>query len=151
MPFGLPFPPMRRSCRFIPHLLCAADTSKEVLGSCFRGRVGKTEQALRELTQALGGQITTERKKGRSLLKTKHLVQEHAWQREQSWNEDEQQARALSSPELAQRYALARQEATWTNWETEFHYRQRGGGTSEHAVVTKTWTSSSSARVYLKL
>lgn len=65
-PCGLHFPPRRRSCRFIPHLLCAADTAKQVQGSSFRERhVGKTERASRELTQAPGGQV----RKVKSLLR----------------------------------------------------------------------------------
>lgn len=122
LPFRLHFPPLRCSCRFIPHLLCAADTAKQVQGSSFRERhVGKTEQALHELTQAPGGQVTVERKKGRSLLRPSSRSIRTPGNQNKAGMEDEQKGRALSSPELAQKYTPARHSASWTRWETPSH------------------------------
>lgn len=153
LPFGLHFPALRCSCRFIPHLLCAADTPKQVQGSSFRARrAGKTEQASHELTQ-----VTAERKKGRSPLRPSSWSIHTPANESKAGMEDEQKARALSSPGLAQKYTPASQSATWTCWETPSHISrssfqtQRHGGTSGHTGATETWSSSSSARVYLKL
>lgn len=117
--FGLHFPPQRRSCWFIPHLLCAADTGKQVQGSPFRERhAGKTEQASGGLTQALGEQAAAERREGRSLFHRALGPVHMPGTGSKAGTEDEQKGRALSSPELAHKYAPARRSATWTCWET---------------------------------
>lgn len=112
LPFRLHFPALRRSCRFIPHLLCAADAAKQVQGSSFSGRhVGKTEQAVHGLTPVPGGQVTVERKKGGSLLRPSRWPNHMPGNDNKAGVEDEQKGRALSSPELAENYPPARQSA----------------------------------------
>lgn len=115
--FWLHFPPQRRSCRFIPHLLCTADTGKQVQGSSFRERrAGKTEQASRELTRALGEPVAAERW---ITLRPSTRFIHMPGKGNKAGMEDEQKGRALSPPELAQKYAPARRSATWTCWETQ--------------------------------
>lgn len=112
--FWLHFPPRRRSCRFIPHLLCTADTGKQVQGSSFRER------------QDGAGLARADRGAGRAPVAAERWIALRPSTRfvhvpgkgDKAGMEDEQKGRALSPPELAQKDAPARRSATWTCWET---------------------------------
>lgn len=115
--FWLLFPPQRRSCRFIPHLLCTADAGKQVQGSSFRERqAGKTGQAWRELTRPLGEPVAAVERWVTLRPSTRFVHMPGKGNK--AGMEDEQKGRALSPPELAQKDAPARRSATWTCWET---------------------------------
>lgn len=158
LPCGLHFPPRRRSCRFIPHLLCAADTAKQVQGSSFREKTRRQDRAgpERELTQAPGGGGG---RSGRWIAaKTRQLLRARTpGNRSKAGREDGQKGSQLTwtGPQT-------RPRQTWTccgtlspvsrSYTANAEGKQGGwgGGTSGQTVVTEMWTSSST-RVYLQL